>query len=466
MPVTKNILNIALIIGAGLLLYSVLVFITPSVQDFFIPFIVGLFVGLFVKDLEKGTLLGFTTAFIGCFLFEYTPTSFYLLSIPKIGLSLIQGLIAILGSAFSVKLCMAGRRKFVLYSLLIFILLSFVVNATIFNTFVLKRVSFEPAPEGYAFDGFLYLKTFYLMKRGHGYYRAFGMAFDQDRRLTGTPPAIFGWRLPTIFWIWSTLLPANGTYLNYAFTFFSLLCICSTFIFARKFIPDEWALLASFLLAPYLLYAAMSFWFPFAEYWGFFFALFSLTFFCYHKQFESALFALLAVLTRELMIFVPVAGLLASVSSKNRKKIIIWILPLVCFSIFFMIHYLAVKPKLVHAPFDLSAWLHGGFGFVKSTLGFGLNFFAKGEMLKFLLLFLALLGVLMLPRRGEKMIFMACLLLPVFIFFIVGGPWRDYWGIIYMPFILIYAPMFFGNLSGYPLFNPKVHSNNEGGCSN
>ncbi|MDI6821810.1 MAG: hypothetical protein QMD66_02890 [Actinomycetota bacterium] len=278
-------------------------------------------------------------------MFEYTPTLFYLSFIPKIGPSLIQGLIAILGSAFSVKLCMAGRRKFVLYSLLIFILLSFVVNATIFNTFVLKRVSFEPAPEGYAFDGFLYLKTFYLMKRGHGYYRAFGMAFDQDQRLTGTPPAIFGWRLPTIFWIWSTLLPANGTYLNY------------------------------------------------------------------HKQFESALFALLAVLTRELMIFVPVAGLLASVSSRDRKRIIIWVLPLVCFSIFFMFHYFSVKPKLVHTPFNLSAWLHGGLGFVKSTLGFGLNFFAKGEMLKFLLLFLALFGVLTLPRRVEK-IFMALPIAP------------------------------------------------------
>lgn len=448
----KDLIEFGVSILAGFLVFSSLVRTVAPFPDILIALITGLFMGLFFKDLKRAAIAGFLVGSIGSFIFEFPPASAVFLGLPTVIVFFLQGLIVMLGSILSTSIRAKEIKKLVILALMGFILMNFAINATVLNSGILQVASYEPPAESYAFDGFLYLKTFYLMKKGNGFYSSFAQAFDQDYRTSGYPPVAFNWRFPTIFYIWSLLLPANGAYLNIAFTISSLICLVAVYLIAKKFVEDSLALVAPFLLAPYLLYGVKTWWFPFPEYWGMFFAVLCLLFYCYDKQVLSIVFALLAVLVKELFLFLPVAGLLAGFYLHDRKRILLWCIPLIGFMLQFGLHYSTVKPFLRPMPFDISAWTHGGWDYLKVTAIFGMDLFARETIMRWVFLLMATSGVAQLPKK-ERLFVGGLLLLPILTFLVIGtGKWGGYWGIIYMPLALIYVPLFFqfalGELEG------------------
>lgn len=442
----NDLIDLGVPILAGFLVFNSLVRTAALLPDILTALITGVFMGLFFKDLKRAAIAGFLVGSIGSFIFEFSPTSAAFIGLPNSIVFFFQGLIVMLGSILSKTIQTKVTKKLIIFFLMVFILMNFAINATVLNSKILQVASYEPPAEKYAFDGALYLKIFYLMKKGNGFYSSFAQAFDQDYRMSGYPPVVFGWRLPTIFYIWSLLLPANGAYLNLAFTVSSLVCLIAVYLVVKKFVEASLALIAPFLLAPYLLYGVKTWWFPFPEYWGMFFVVLCLVFYCYDKQILSIIFALLAVLVKELFLFLPVAGLLAGFYLRDRRRILLWCIPLIGFMFQFSFHYYAVKPYLQPTPFDISAWTHGGWNYFKMTAIFGMAPFARGIIMRWVFLLMATLGVTQLPKK-ERLFFGGLLLLPILAFLLVGtGKWGGYWGIIYMPFALIYVPLFLGYL--------------------
>ncbi|MBI4744692.1 MAG: hypothetical protein HY776_07750 [Actinobacteria bacterium] len=423
----------------GLIVYATLantVFFNPV---YLIPLVCGFAAGLFIGEYWQGVIAGFIIGLI----INFWPQDAVSLDLVN---SAIQIFVLISGILFTIRINKSyHKNNIVIYFLLIFILVNF-VNTTIFqNERLIKFASVEPSAEQYAFDGLIFLKTFYLMKNGSDYYNSFSLASLLDSRNDRAPWRIQFFRMPTIFLFWRYFLPAGGENIIYNFVLFSLFCLISSFLLIRKFSDNRTAILAPFILAPYLVYGATSQWFMAIEYWGLFFAIIAVVFYVYDRLILAIIFSLIAVSVRELYLFLPLTGFIVGVYKKNFKEAMFWIFSIAGFILIYIIHYIAASSFLDSSLTDASswgAWFNGGLAFLVRTMSFGLYYFKGMEFFR-LASFLALIGLFFLNENYKKLFLAGIIFIPLISFLFIGtGYWGDYWGIIYIPFALMLSPLF------------------------
>lgn len=435
----KSFIQVIISFFVGLIIYATLANTVLFNPVYLIPLICGLAAGLFVDEYRQGVIAGLIIGLI----INFWPQN-------VVGLDLINNIIHILilisGILFTIRVKRSRHKSnIVVYFLLVFILVNF-VNTTIFqNERLIKFASVEPASEQYAFDGLIFLKTFYLMKNGSDYYNSFSLASLLDSRNDRAPWRIQFFRMPTIFLFWRYFLPAGGENIIYNFVLFSLFCLISSFFLIRKFSDNRTAILAPFILAPYLVYGATSQWFMAIEYWGLFFAIIATAFYVYDRLILAIVFSLIAVSVRELFIFLPLMGFVAGVYKKNFKESLFWIFSIAGFILIYIVHYIAASSFLDSSLTDASSWgtwFNGGFAFLVRTMSFGLDRFKGMEFFR-LVSFLALIGLFYLNEGYKKLFLAGIILIPLISFLFIGtGYWGDYWGIIYIPFALMLSPLF------------------------
>jgi hypothetical protein len=118
--------------------------------------------------------------------------------------------------------CSRGRRSAAALAAVVFVAMLFLHQTGVLpgeprskTADFRASLAVEPAAEQYAFDGYIYLRINHLMQSGMPYYDAFLQAFDQDSRLSGSPPGLLNIRQPWIFELWKVLPGPPGAKVRY-----------------------------------------------------------------------------------------------------------------------------------------------------------------------------------------------------------------------------------------------------------
>lgn len=226
--------------------------------------------------------------------------------------------------------------------LLILLFLGFGLFKT--NNFLFKikdvrqSIKKEPADKSYIADELDYLKTFYLLKKGSGYYQA---RYEAQKNIAGKEEErvwtkdIWGWRLPFVFYFWK-LFAKNGLGIFNLFIILSACFFLSSYLIVKKFVKNNFALLSTVILLPYFLNAIKSTSFLFIAWWGMFFFAFGLMFFYYNHLFLSSFFFILAVISREHFI-IPLASMFV-LSVIFKKSKLVFLIPIIAFFLMILLH--------------------------------------------------------------------------------------------------------------------------------
>ncbi len=351
----------------------------------------------------------------------------------------------------------------VLNSKLNFIVIVLVVFYLVFFFFYSLKAHFElsqftePVDKTYKSDELSFLKTFYLMEKGFNYYQAFYTSrlnmVEQDK----LGQDLFTWRMPTIFYFWS-LMANNGEQIFLLFTYLCLLFILFTFIFISRIFNGKTAAASIGFLIPYLndtfRYKTA---FLFTEWWGFFFFFFGLVLLEYKRKIRAVIFLSLAALTRELF-FIPLFFLLVfNIFLKKDFKIF---LSAVLISVFgYIVHFYFVSQMFSgEQNFSLlNRWHFYELDNLRTQISFSMrDYVYSGLKTHYLFVFFGLISLIANAVIFKKTVVIYILVTVASLLLIlpmISIKENDYWGITYMPLILISIPLL---LNLYPVINQYI----------
>lgn len=312
---------------------------------------------------------------------------------------------------------------------------------------VLAELTHDPGTE-YTTDMRGFLKTYYLMRSGGDFYSSFNegmkIAFHGDDFAVD----IAGWRQPFIFDLWERV-PGNGSQIYWlGITLLSGALVASYFM-AKKFLPPSLALVAPIFLWPYFHYPLVDLSILQPEWWGMGFFLIGLTWLFYRHNFLAAGFFLMAMLTR-MVYFLPVGLICLIILLAKRGKQFRW---LGAALVIFLFHYLVIYlPQVFKFHLVLfSGSISGNIIAFRSALAFSSwNYVFGPFQLLLVLSFLTFPGLLAgLKQKSHQL---ETLILLTIEAAIIGGillaaytgrmsKWNDYWGIYFIPLIIISFPI-------------------------
>lgn len=322
------------------------------------------------------------------------------------------------------------------------------------NTY--QRVKGEPKDKTYFTDEMKYLKNYYLMKKGAGYYQSH---YQASKNLGGEKDRIWkrdfwGWRLPFVFYFWKLFTKSGGGILN-LFILLSSLSLTSSYFIAKKFIRTKLAPLAPLMLFPYFLNAIKSTSFLFITWWGLFFFIFGLLFFYYHQLALATLFFTFAVISREHFIIPLIFMLFFSIIYKKQK--LVFLIPIISFFLMIFVHAYNVSSLI---SLETSLGISKRFASINknlllATLAFSTNSYLLVNLRPSLIwLIFSLMGLGYLFYLSKSKYFSLISLssfLPLFLSltFIGKSVWQDYWGAMYVPLMAIFSLTIFKILNDH-----------------
>jgi hypothetical protein len=317
------------------------------------------------------------------------------------------------------------------------------VNFALNISFFVKNNNFSD-PKIIKSDEMLYLKVYYLMKSGAGYYSSLPIAFKADSRKLTLSKDVFMWRLTTIYYFWDALT-TNGNQIAILFFGLAIASLFSIFLTLKKFVPWQISLIGPFLLSFYfkdiLNYPTSIF---FHEWWGWFFMIFGITSFLYGKKRLTFCFLTLSVLTRELFMIPMIFFFIYSLKiKKNRATFLVPVL-------IFLGAYFAHGAIISKLPFP-AALTSRHLSFNKTGLSEMISFsmrsfpfiqFRSNVLLVIISLVSSVLIVLKKKNINLNYLLISCWSLFFILPFIVQN-FNDYWGVTFMPTMIGYLPLIF-----------------------
>lgn len=326
------------------------------------------------------------------------------------------------------------------------ILVLFLISSLHNSSELRKYLEREPIPETYRTDMDDFLKTYYLMEKGQDYYTSFKEAVEQNAFKGAVSTNLWSWRLPTIFYLWKLLPGTSGIGIYYLFL---LLCLTTFYISYKTALPvvgDRWAVLSPYLLYPYLHFASRDATILQTEWWGMFLVVLGIYFISQKKYLQAVFFASLAMIIRELYIL-PFIFLSILTIVKKNKTWIWFVIPIVVFGLVLWRHAQVVSQHVDVSNRFYELRLSGGKDIILATLAFGSWEYFFYRLRIFLLLYvIGLVGVLKrIKLNGHQSVLMIAFLsfymFPLAFLFIGTSIYNDYWGILYIPVLLISTPL-------------------------
>lgn len=297
-------------------------------------------------------------------------------------------------------------------------------------------------------DSGIYLKTYQQIEAGQPYYQSLIRALDGKFGQRGVPGDIWGYRFPTIFYLWKWI-PGGGIGIYYLFLAMSSFALYGAYKISSKHIGSRLGLLSSYLLFGYLHYAARDQMILQTEWWGVLVFLFGVYFLLYKRYFFATIFLAFSVLVRELFI-VPLVSFALLVLLEKRKLLFVVFIPIVAFCSLFLYHLAAVN-QYIEAYDSLFKPRVIPFGplFLQQTLAFGSwEYFFYGLKPFYVFFAMAVVGSVYVYKKRSHfdglILFLCFMVLPIAFLKIGALPYNDYWGILFMPQVLIIAPIFLG----------------------
>lgn len=309
-------------------------------------------------------------------------------------------------------------------------------------------------------DPGILFKTYLLMEQDTDYYDAFKTAQLGRFGLQIVSGDVWGWRMPTIFYIWKLVPGSGGLSIHFLYLVLASILLFAAFKIGQRYLDFPISILPSYLIFPYLHFGARDQMFLETEWWSMFLFILGIYFLITSRLFWATCLLSLTVLVREVYIL-PIGLLFIFTIVKNRRLAPVFLIALGAFLIFFLYHIYRVN-------FYIDAWdtlfsprtIENGLFFVQQTLAF-----ASWEYFFFWLrpftIFLAasIVGCWFLIKKGRKEegIIWLLAVLPFPISFLRFGsmPYNDYWGIIYVPLIIILAPVVLGFFKNINYTRPK-----------
>lgn len=355
---------------------------------------------------------------------------------------MVIGLIgAVLGVALTIPFI--NKLKQQPYLFLVLIICSFLIVSASMSKSVLQTISTIPAPESYSDDKQGFLRIFYFVEQGDNYYESLTRSHIEDIRSHTVPQDLMGWRLPTHVYLW-LLFPFSGGLSIYLFflTICSLMIIVS-YLIAAVTLPGKYAILSPYLLFPYLLFASTSIEFLHTDWWAFMpFSIALYLFFINKKRFSSAFFSL-ALITRELYIIPFLAFCLFVLIRKKLRNILFIVAPVFIFIFAMLVHYFQV---IKYTNLVISTRFHEiDLQPIFAMLSYASNKYLLVDYRVFsLVLGVSVLFFLLNYKNLNDMvktIFLIIILQIVLYSFFGANKYSDYWGINFIPLLLIIYPV-------------------------
>ena len=293
----------------------------------------------------------------------------------------------------------------------------------------MARMSLQEPGERYISDARMYLKTYYLMRRGVPYYPAYHAAYVY--RYGETPDHNrLGIRPPALNWLWSWAPGAEWLYGGYQV--FSLVTCLAGFGLAWRLSGPLPALLSLAALSSWFAYGSLTPTWSNHEQWAMFCALPAvyLAWVHGHNRAGAALFGLGATFREwtALAMLGPVAA------SRNKAWIASFLL--VCGYMTFHVAQLWIRYPANVPQMERTL---GGPKFVLDTLNYSTDLFAGRPWVAWLTVLLAGWGFTKL-ERSAKVLF-AGLLLPLAASFVLGYGGAYYWGGNSLPWLFVLASL-------------------------
>lgn len=309
----------------------------------------------------------------------------------------------------------------------------------------------KPRGESVETDMRGFVKTYQLMKAGESFYDALQKGMTAAMH-TPFVVDIGGWREPFIFYFW-TLLPGSAESTYYSFEIFVSATLLAVYLVSRKLLTRNLAILSPFVLLPYFHYPLVDLTFLQVEWWGLFFFIFGLTSFLYRRILLAGVFLALALTTRELFI-VPVT-LVVLVCLKTYRPIETLKLTfpiLFALSFYFGIHLPNIFSRgAVISRGELGRITAERLSFANYPLAFSSWSYLLGIYRPFLVLALfSVVGMFHKMVKGHFRLNHLIILtswipfLTFTVFMAANGVidrWHDYWGIYFVPLLLVSAPI-------------------------
>ena len=294
------------------------------------------------------------------------------------------------------------------------------------------------------FDGQIYVRVYYLMREGHGYYDSLLRSFQLDERYPVPPTSVLAWRQPALSYLFSLLPSVDDIY--WLYIVLAVFTILSSFLVAYR--STGRALLstvASMLIANYLASPVLApRWVVFHEWWGACFLIFGLAMISLKKDAFGAVFLLAAACIREQYALALMGALLASLIYRRSRPS--WTIAFIIYAFQYYVHYVNLS-ALTPGP-------HFNVGFLLSRptpLLLPASALFAYLLLQHLPLVVApliglilIIGVLGILGFEDRMLRITCLALvltvPILSLFI-GNIYDYYWGTTYVPVLLLGVPL-------------------------
>ena len=333
---------------------------------------------------------------------------------------------------------------------LILVIFGFVVSAWNNTREVRRFLTHEPVTETYRTDLDDFLKTYYLMERGASYYQAFNQAVTEDAYKNGALPNLWVWRLPTVFYLWQLVPGTWGLHIFGLFIALGIIGLGSAYKIGLVITGrSSYALLSSYFLYPYLHFAVRNAELMHTEWWAIVPVMIGLWAIMQKKQKTTLIFFCLALSIRELLL-IPFLGIVILLYLGKFPKWRLYIIPIVTCIIVLFVHTIFIQRELQRTITHLTQLrTHPiGFDIIRTSLAFGSWEYYFFDLRLFRFFWLPALAAVYLLRRKTAILFLPVLLFPLTFLLIGSSADNDYWGILYMPFVLILAPHFLTVISG------------------
>ncbi len=313
-------------------------------------------------------------------------------------------------------------------------------------------------------DDYFYIQVRLKMRDGQGYYEAFREGYRENPRWGRDPGEVFSYRLPTVFWFWQ-LLPAGSRGLVAG-----MLLVATGAVVGVAFGVSPWvrlplAIPGAAAIAAYYIFHGTQTGITYVEPWASALAVMavsvaSLSFTSSRWRVwtvVSVALGVLSVLVRELMIFVPLAGLASAFISSpesRRFRSVAWGAGLGVFVLAYALHYLRVREALSHVT-DMSVFMTGGLNNLLLGLDYATKFLGRTAWFPTVLAMLGILGVLAASEKGARAFLGICAAAPLLLFMFAGnqavneeGIRTNYWGIMVVPILYAMGPAAFAFIPG------------------
>jgi hypothetical protein len=300
------------------------------------------------------------------------------------------------------------------------------------------------------------VRMFYLMKGGVGYYEAYIQSVMYTWRLDAQGIAkccssYFSWRGPFLNDLW--LLLPNAQALYGAYALLGILAVVSSY-FAFDKLSGKAAIAGASMILPYLglgigaiaigsdLQNSLG-WMRW-ESWGALFGLLAFAFYFRGHRRMGVVPAFFAAACKETLVFSLLAGLLGSSVRKDTSEFVTWLGGLTAFGTYSLWHYSNLYHYLhltvsAEPTAGLARWAgNGGILFVENTFRAATRWSSWPGWF-FVIFALAILGVVIIRPLHLSVFAFTVAIAPVLFMMVVGNKSDAYWGITYVPFVLLMA---------------------------